>query len=85
MKKIRKLIKFENIVFLLYFILTLILVLNHEFARDEAQVWLIVKNLDVVGIIKQMQYEGHPCLWHLIVNIFAQLGFSYNIIGIISW
>ena len=60
MKKIRKLIKFENIVFLLYFILTLILVLNHEFARDEAQVWLIVKNLDVVGIIKQMQYEGHP-------------------------
>lgn len=85
MKKLKKIITFENIVFLLYLVLTLILVLNHEFARDEAQVWLIVKNLDVGGIIKQMQYEGHPCLWHLIINVFAELGFSYNVIGIISW
>lgn len=85
MKKIKNLINFKNILFLLYFLLTFILLLNHEFARDEAQSWLIVKKLDIVGIIEQMQYEGHPCLWHLIINVFEELGFSYSILGIISW
>ena len=83
MKK-NKIFTFENIVFLIYFFVIALLAFNHEFSRDEFQVWTMVKELNTFEIIKQMQYEGHPCLWHLIINLFAELGFSYNIMEVIS-
>ena len=74
----------NNFIFLLYCVFVILLLINHEYGRDEFQVWLMVKKLSFFEIILQMKYEGHPCLWHLIIKIFAELNFSYCIMGVIS-
>lgn len=71
---------------LLYAIITLIIsLIFHEKWRDEAQAWMIARDLDFIGILKQMKYEGHPPLWHLILMPFAKLGFPYITESVISW
>ena len=78
--------KWNIIITLIYAIVTFIItVFFHEKWRDEAQAWLIAKDLDIIGIIKQMSFEGHPPLWHLILMPFAKLGFPYITESIISW
>lgn len=78
--------KFELIFTLVYAIITFIIaIFFHEKWRDEAQAWLIARDLNLVDIIKQMSYEGHPPLWHFILAPFAKLGFPYITESIISW
>lgn len=67
-----------------YFVINLISVLHHEPWRDEAQAWLISRDLSFLGIIQQMKYEGHPCLWHLIIMPFAKLSLPLITIDFIS-
>lgn len=81
----KKYIKFENVVFAIFLIITLIVALKHEPWRDEAQSWLIVKNLGLFEIFNQLKYEGHPFLYYMIIMPFAKFGFSYKSINIVSW
>ena len=69
----------------IYIGLSLVCVITHESWADEAQAWLIARDLNVFGIINQMKYEGHSCMWHLILAPFAKLGFPYETIKFISW
>lgn len=71
--------------FLLYAVITLIFAATHEIWFDEAQAWQIAKYNDIAGIFRQMQYEGHPMLWHLILLPFTRAGFSPDILPFISW
>jgi len=85
-----KFIKKKDVLFLssisiLYSILTLIGVLNHEPWRDEAQVWLIVRDLNFSEIFSQFSVQGNLFLWYLILLPFAKLGFPYITIQIIHW
>ncbi len=73
------------IVFIVFTVLSLIILYYHEPWRDEAQAWLIARDLNIIGIFKQMVYEGHPCLWHLILFPFAKLGMPYSCMRLISW
>ena len=66
-----------------YALLTSIVSIYHEPWRDEAQAWLIARDLDIVSLFKQMRYEGTPALWHLILFPFAKLNFPYGTITII--
>lgn len=68
----------------LYILLNSILILHHENWRDEAQAWQIAKQLSLPDIFRQLKYEGHPCLWYLILFPFAKLGFPFGCIGFIS-
>lgn len=78
--------KWEFIITIIYGIITFIIaIIFHEKWRDEAQAWMIARDLDIIGIIKQMAYEGHPPLWHFILFPFAKLGFPYITQSIISW
>lgn len=70
---------------ILYAVLTVICVLNHEVWRDEAQVWLVVRDLNFWGIIDHVRIEGHPLMWYLMVFPFAKLGMSITSMQIISW
>ncbi len=70
---------------LVYGIITLIAVLKHEPNRDEAQVWLIARDLSIPQLFAQINSEGHPCLWYFIVWPFAKLGFPYFIMQLIHW
>ena len=47
--------------------------MHHEIWRDEAQVWLVVRDLNLFGIIDHVRIEGHPLLWYFIVMLPAKL------------
>ena len=73
-------------ILIIYAITTFVVaIVFHESWRDEAQAWLIARDLNIIDIIKQMQYEGHPALWHLILAPFAKLGLPYVTVKIVSW
>jgi len=70
--------------FSLYVLVVGIMVVCHEPWFDEAQSWLIARDLSPLEIIGQMRYEGHPFLYHYILMPFAKLGFPYITGNIIS-
>ena len=74
---------FSLCLILIYSLLVAFGAYHHEPWRDEAQAWLIARDLDFLGIISQMRYEGTPALWHIIIAPFAKLGFPYYTITII--
>lgn len=70
---------------LCYAIFTFFIVLHHEIWTDEVQVWQVVKNLSVFGLIKHLINEGHPSFFYLIIMPFAKLNFSIFSMQIICW
>ncbi len=84
MKKFLKKNIFSILILLVYAVLLIIGLLNHEFWRDELQAWTIARDLSIVDIFKQMRWEGHSCLWHLIIAIPAKLDFSPTGMGFVS-
>lgn len=72
-------------IFLVYAVLTLIGALRHELWFDETQAWTIVRDSDLAGIFDTLRYEGHPPLWYMILLPFARLGFSCEVLPLISW
>lgn len=70
---------------LIYCIITFLAVINHEPNRDEAQVWLIVRDFDLSSIFYQASSMGHPGLWYIILLPFAKLGFPYFTMLLIHW
>ncbi|WP_204103540.1 MULTISPECIES: hypothetical protein [Spirulina sp. CCY15215] len=59
--------RFFNIaVIALFFILSLIGILNHSMWRDELNVWTIVRDSSSFSdLLQNIKYEGHPALWYL--------------------
>lgn len=71
------------LVFLLFITIGFWLLLNHQPWRDEAQAWLITRDLSVKEVFLQMPYEGTPPLWHLIITPFSKLDLPYeSILGV---
>jgi len=53
---------------LVYFIVGLTAILNHEMWRDELQHWLITRDsTGLMGLLGTLGQEGHPAVWHLIL------------------
>ena len=50
----------------------------HELWSDEAQSWLIARDLSVPEIIGYTRYEGTPPLWVLTIKFFMMLGVTYE-------
>ena len=71
-------------VFLAYLVFNGILLARHELWRDEANVWLMARQLSPVQLLKEIKYQGHPCLWYLFVMPFAKLGLPFRCMGILS-
>lgn len=70
---------------ILYAAVTLFTVLHHEVWRDEAQVWLVVRDLNIIEVIKHVRIEGHPLLWYFMVFPFAKTGLSVLSMQVVSW
>lgn len=52
----------------------------HEPWFDEAQAWLIARDVSIKDLFTTyLRYEGHPPLWYLILMPFAKLGVPYEI------
>lgn len=85
MKKWIKENKLNLCIIFAWAIISLIMIFFHENWRDEAQSWLIVRDLSLGEIFSQLKYEGHFLFWYLIIMPFAKLGFPYITQNIISW
>lgn len=47
---------------------------HHEMWRDEMQAWLLARDsADVVDLFRNLKYEGHPGLWHLLLMPVTRL------------
>lgn len=83
-----KFLKKENRILLcifgLYVAFNLYLLLVHEMWRDEMNVWLMGRDLSIIQLFQELKYQGHPCLWYLLIMPFAKLGFPCQIMGILS-
>lgn len=66
------------IIFAVYAIFNLVMVLHHEIWADEAQAWVVVRDLNLNGIISHVRTEGHPLLWYLLIFPFAKLFHNFN-------
>ena len=77
--------KFNITVFFIFFIIGIVGVFHHEIWRDEGQVWLVVRDLNLAGIFDHVRVEGHPLLWYLLVLPFAKLKLSVISMQILSF
>ena len=66
-----------TILFAGYLLFNGVLLLGHELWRDEANVWLIARELSPAELIREIKYQGHPCLWYFLVMPFAKLGMPF--------
>ena len=71
-------------ILILFFAWNLFLLINHELWRDEVNVYLMGRDLSLFGLFKEINLQGHPVLWYLMVMPFAKLGVSAEIMGILS-
>lgn len=81
--------KRENIILTIllagYLVFNGILLAGHELWRDEANVWLIARELSPIQLFREIRYQGHPCLWYLLIMPFAKLGFPFKTISVLSF
>jgi hypothetical protein len=70
---------------IIYAALTLAGVICHEPNRDEAQAWLIVRDLNLQHILSQLSVKGHPGLWYFLLFPFVKAGFPYITMHLIHW
>lgn len=58
---------------IIFFLLGMIGILNHEMWRDELQAWLIARDSSsLTDLFKNLRYEGHPALWHIFLYIITR-------------
>lgn len=70
--------------FAVYVTFNIVLLCFHAPWRDEANVWLMARDLSPLQLLKEIKYQGHPCLWYFLVMPFAKLGLPFRTIGMIS-
>lgn len=58
----------------IFFILSLIGLLNHEMWRDEYQAWMVAADAhSIPQLFQNLKYEGNPVLWHSFLFIISAL------------
>jgi hypothetical protein len=77
--------KWEYAALLLYALLLAILIPRHEPWFDEAQAWLLARDLSPVELYRTyIRYEGSPGLWHLLLLLPTKLGLPYATLNLIA-
>lgn len=74
-----------TVLFAGYLLFNGMLLAGHELWRDEANVWLMARELSPVRLFREMKYQGHPFLWYFFVMPFAKAGFPFQTISVISY
>ncbi len=73
------------VILAVYSALTLLGALNHELWLDEAQAWVILRDVPLAELPRVLNIEGHPPLWYAILYPFVKLGFPADYVSLISW
>jgi hypothetical protein len=70
---------------LLYASLLALVICHHEPWSDEAQAWLMARDLSPFELfVRYLRYEGTPGLWHLLLMGPAKLGLPYGAMSILA-
>ncbi len=87
MEKNKKELIINLICTILYAIFTLIIMLHHEIWADEANVWLIAKNLSIFNfsLFKHLVNEGHPSFFYILMMPFAKIGLPVLVMQLLCW
>jgi hypothetical protein len=79
-------LKAEYVYIAIFALLSLLMVVNHEPWRDEAQAWLIVRDSpSLLSVVQQMGREGTPGLWFYIAYPLAKSGLPYCSVQIVNF
>ena len=76
---------FKHLIFVFYIVAGIILLIHHEPWRDEANTWLIAKNLNIFQLFDEIRVDGNPCFYYLFLFPFAKSGLPYIFNNIISF
>lgn len=69
----------------LYILVLFLTVSHHEPWADEAQSWLLARDLSLAQLLAVApHYEGTPPLWHLLLHLLIRLGLPYSALNIVS-
>lgn len=74
-----------TVLLIVYLVFNGILLIGHEMWRDEANVWLIARDMTPRQLLGEIKYQGHPCLWYLIAMPFAKLGLPFKTLSVLSF
>lgn len=75
---------FIAVAFVAYCAVTLWVTLHHEPWRDEADVWLTMRDGTFGEMWARTGYAGSPVLWYLLVAPFAKLGAPYVTLSLLN-
>lgn len=70
-------------IMILYCAFCVIMACHHEFWRDEAQAWCLVRDNSFLGVWQHLKAEGHPILWFAVLFPFAHLGMPIETLSVI--
>lgn len=81
----KKLLLVSWVILAVYSVLTFLGAINHELWLDEAQAWVILRDVPLADLPRVLNIEGHPPLWYAILYPFVKLGFPTEYVSLISW
>ena len=71
-------------ILIIYTLLIIWGISNHEQWRDEAQAWLIVRDSSLAELFSILRTEGHPPLWYMLIMPLAKTGMPYLFQNLLS-
>ena len=75
----------ETALFVLFAVFNMYFIIVHVCWRDEANTWLMARDMSLGQLFAHTSYEGHPCLWYLAQMPFAKLGFPYITLKLLAF
>lgn len=75
----------EIIVLVIFIAANLYFIYSHVCWRDEANTWLVSRDLSVISLFDYTSYGGHPFVWYFLQMPFAKLGFPYITLKFLSF
>ncbi|MBR1444173.1 MAG: hypothetical protein IJ583_11665, partial [Firmicutes bacterium] len=75
---------FNSVLLIIVCICSFVLAIRHEPWGDEAQTWLMARELSFGELFEMAKYEGHPVLWVYMIKFFQNLGAGYFVQEVLS-
>lgn len=77
---------FAVVLTLVYAVILGVALSRHEMWRDELQSWMLARDsASPVALIRNMRYEGHPPLWHLVLWVASRLSRAAGAMQAVQW
>ena len=73
------------ITFFLFITVLSVMFFHHENWRDEAQAYLLCRDMNLYELFKNIPYEGHPILYYLFLYPIVKLGIGPKSVNILSF